>query len=497
MKRKFAILGLTAAACLGLALGLAACTDNNADNTGGGENGGGTTDDPVPVHVHRVSADSDGVCDDCHETLYEGSMGFTLSDNLKYYKASASGCKGDVTVPSYYKGRGETEYLPVLELTLGGNNVESLHIPAGIEAIGRDSLNVVCMNALTEVTIESGNTHYYVEDDALYKVDDDNLIMAWNIGETYTIPDKVDTIRTSMFYYCGDLVNLVIPASVKEIQRNAFANCKNLKSVIFEEGSQLDSIGENAFLRCASIKEIQIPASVSSLGTSLFKDCENLQSVIFEDGSIVDALPYYIFDGCAALETVKIPAPVSSLDVSLFRNCNNLKHVLFEDGSRLKEIQDKMFFEKPLESIILPKSVENIGRNAFSRSSLKSIKFEEGSRLKRIGEYAFEECTLLTEVLLPQGLETIADFAFLGCSSLKEVVLPDTLKTLGDRAFSDNALEELILPASVQTVGWAIIYNSQDQEPVTTLYVYAPMEAVQTWSEEWSLGAKEVIFRNE
>ena len=223
MKRKFAILSLTAAACLGLALGLAACTDNNADNTGGG-----TTDDPVPVHVHRVSADSDGVCDDCHETLYDGSMGFTPSDNLKYYKASASGCKGDVTVPSYYKGRGETEYLPVLELTLGGNNVESLHIPAGIEAIGRDSLNVVCMNALTEVTIESGNTHYYVEDDALYKVDDDNLIMAWNIGETYTIPDKVNTIRTSMFYSCVDLVNLVIPASVKEIQSNAFSNCKNL-----------------------------------------------------------------------------------------------------------------------------------------------------------------------------------------------------------------------------------------------------------------------------
>ena len=433
MKRKFAILSLTAAACLGLALGLAACTDNNADNTGGG-----TTDDPVPVHVHRVSADSDGVCDDCHETLYEGSMGFTPSDNLKYYKASASGCKGDVTVPSYYKGRGETEYLPVLELTLGGNNVESLHIPAGIEAIGRDSLNVVCMNALTEVTIESGNTHYYVEDDALYKVDDDNLIMAWNIGETYTIPDKVDTIRTSMFYSCVDLVNLVIPASVKEIQSNAFSNCKNLKSVIFEEGSQLDLIGENAFLRCTLIKEIKIPASVDSIGRFSFRYCEALSELTFEK------------------------------------------------NSQLKTIEDMAFQFTNIKSVILPKSLE-ILNNVFSES-LQSVAFEEGSQLKTLGESAFVSYTNLKTVQLPDGLKTIENRAFYRCSSLMEIKLPDSLETIGERAFYNSGILEIYLPASLQTVG-------ADIAPFADIYVpLAENEIPSGWDSNWASGAD--VFYN-
>ena len=66
-----------------------------------------------------------------------------------------------------------------------------------------------------------------------------------------------------------------IPASVRIIGKSAFEECKNLKSVIFAEGTQLRKIEENAF-RKSGLTEVQIPTSVRIIGKSAFYNCENL-----------------------------------------------------------------------------------------------------------------------------------------------------------------------------------------------------------------------------
>ena len=48
-----------------------------------------------------------------------------------------------------------------------------------------------------------------------------------------------------------------------------------------------------------------------------------------------------------------------------------------------------------------------------------------------IGERAFEDCTGLTSVVIPNGITDIGESAFAGCSSLTSVTIPESVSTLG------------------------------------------------------------------
>ncbi len=75
---------------------------------------------------------------------------------------------------------------------------------------------------------------------------------------------------------------------------------------------------------------------------------------------------------------------------------------------------------RDIEEVILPDTVECIGKGAFSNCiGLKSIHFSRN--LCRIGELAFYNCSELTTVYIPEKTK-IDRFAFAGCTSLQEVI---------------------------------------------------------------------------
>lgn len=99
-----------------------------------------------------------------------------------------------------------------------------------------------------------------------------------------------------------------------------------------------------------------------------------------------------------------------------------------------------------LESLICPEAYVNsidlhyntkiteIADSAFEDCCMESFVFPPN--VKVIGEDAFADCTGLTEINLPEGLETIKTTAFFNCG-FTEVKIPDSVTTIGDGAFSD------------------------------------------------------------
>lgn len=83
----------------------------------------------------------------------------------------------------------------------------------------------------------------------------------------------------------------------------------------------------------------------------------------------------------------------------------------------------------PLEEIVLPDSLVEIGKDAFACRSLKKITFGDG--LKKIGEDAFAYCENLREIVLPDSVEEIGWGAFGECIRLKRLVIPASLKNWG------------------------------------------------------------------
>ena len=61
-----------------------------------------------------------------------------------------------------------------------------------------------------------------------------------------------------------------------------------------------------------------------------------------------------------------------------------------------------------------------------------------------ISNNAFEYCSALTSVEIPDNVTTIGKEAFLWCQSLKNIAIPKSIKLIGENAFTGtNSLREV------------------------------------------------------
>lgn len=66
---------------------------------------------------------------------------------------------------------------------------------------------------------------------------------------------------------------------------------------------------------------------------------------------------------------------------------------------------------------------------------LKKKKNKIFEDVEEIGDFAFCDCKLLKEMVVPFGVKKVGNFAFSQCSSLKKITLPSTIYGLGNRIF--------------------------------------------------------------
>ena len=99
-----------------------------------------------------------------------------------------------------------------------------------------------------------------------------------------------------------------------------------------------------------------------------------------------------------------------------------------------------------LTSVTIPDSVTSIGNSAFDHCrGLTSISIPDS--VTRIGDYAFYGCSGLTSVTIGNGVTSIGEWAFSGCSRLTSITIPDSVTSIGDSAFSGcSGLVEMTLP---------------------------------------------------
>ena len=99
-----------------------------------------------------------------------------------------------------------------------------------------------------------------------------------NLSEI-TLPNGITTISAELLNGCESLERIIIPNSVTRIEAYSFVHGGNLQEVILS--NQLTYIGGSAFWRCG-FSEIRIPASVKQIEWQAFDSCRNLQTIIFE-----------------------------------------------------------------------------------------------------------------------------------------------------------------------------------------------------------------------
>lgn len=83
-----------------------------------------------------------------------------------------------------------------------------------------------------------------------------------------------------------------------------------------------------------------------------------------------------------------------------------------------------------------------------------------------IGEYAFESCTSITSVTIPNSVTSIGRSAFAGCS-LTFVIIPNSVTTIGNGAFAGCSLDSITIGNNVTSIGERAFYQCNNLSSIT------------------------------
>ena len=184
------------------------------------------------------------------------------------------------------------------------SRLKSVNIPKNTEFLG-SKVFYDCED-LESITVDSSNEDFSAADGVLYNKKKTTLIQCPTKKKSLRVPDTVRIISEDAFGNCK-IESVVLPDSITKIERYAFAECKNLKSVKFSRN--ITDVGEYAFMNCSGLTSVSIPGGV--VGPGMFMHCENLSSVNIGYGvsQIKDAAFYF----CPKIKSVTIPSSVKSI----------------------------------------------------------------------------------------------------------------------------------------------------------------------------------------
>ena len=120
-----------------------------------------------------------------------------------------------------------------------------------------------------------------------------------------------------------------------------------------------------------------------------------------------------------------------------------------------------------LASIIIPNSVTSIGFGAFCGcTGLTSIIIPNS--VTNIGFGAFCGCTGLTSITIPNSVTSIGDNAFYGCTGLISITIPNSVTSIGYGAFCDCIdLTSITIPNSVTSIGYSAFKGCKNLTSIT------------------------------
>lgn len=207
--------------------------------------------------------------------------------------------------------------------------------------------------------IEKDGGYYYTKSDG-------TAVFAWSdysygqytekITEPFVIESEINGCPVTAIEHDAlaqaPFTEIVLPDSLKIIDRTAFAHCKYLEKINFPE--KLRYIGRLAFYGCDSLKELRLDCPALTLATEALYGCTELKSVQLK----VKEIGERSLAACENLENIILEDGIERISYQAFKGCNSLPELYVPNSVRVIE---QGAFQENITSLTIPITVEVIG----------------------------------------------------------------------------------------------------------------------------------------
>ncbi|EAX96954.1 surface antigen Bsp, putative [Trichomonas vaginalis G3] len=360
----------------------------------------------------------------------------------------------------------------------------------------RDSYTIPSFVETIHNNVFSGNnqliTIHFEEESKLKEIKEsafNNCINLTNID----IPNSVIRIETWAFFECISLKKIKIGHQLKEIYFKAFSGCLHLESIKFSCWENV-TIREFAFANCNNLKNIIFSNNITAIQSSCFLNCLSLREIVFP--SSLENIDTYAFSNTGITNiTFPIDSKLTSIGMGCFSKCYNLSHITLPPN--VKEIGSNCFENTNITTFIVPNRTEYMSDYVFKGcKNLVKFTIPQDCSLRNIGNLFFDGCSSLSVIEcprseyfsvdvgalynksetvlfcfppasyikffnLPQTLRTISSGAFIGCRNLISISIPDdSVRTIKQYAFANcSSLTSINIPKCVENVESSIFFG--------------------------------------
>lgn len=409
----------------------------------------------------------------------------------------------------------------------GCTGFTSIMIPDNVMNIGdyafSDCTNLANITISNDSNITIGNRAF--SNTAWYNSQPDGLVYLGPVlyqykgnmpeGTILDIAEGTVSITNGILSNLDSLTALTFPSTLKTIPSRTIADCTNLSTVTFNNTNPL-SVGENAFVGCTNIETVNVanlsawcnstfdgyssfiyanplsygadlyvnqqlvtdlivPNDVEVIGSRVFQNYSALTSITLNDGT--ESISNYAFAGCSNVSELTLCSTLKNIGYQAFSSIYNARinipnieswcNISLEQNGGGSDISNPLSYGGQLytgdtlvSDIVIPEGITTINAYAFYKySSLSTLSIADS--VTEIQTFAFGE-TSVTSVNLGDGVETIGNSAFYSCTSLSSVSFGSNLRTIGYSAFENTAITTIALGNEVTTInGDAFNYCTQ------------------------------------
>lgn len=354
---------------------------------------------------------------------YINGINYNLSSSAKMATVIGCSSSGNIIIPSQVTYNGVTYNVTSIGRSAFENysSLTSITIHEGVMSIGEDAFSYC--TGLTSITLPKSLN--WIDEDAFYGCNKLNAVYISDLEAYLKITFLNDESPSNPLAYAHHL----------------YLNGVEIKDLVIP--NTITSIKETALCGGSSLTSVTIPNSVTSIYNRAFLGCSSLKTIVSEIENPFEINPNYIFPD-EVLSSAKLIVPAgkkttyqSTEGWKQFQNIievGGFGYGFEADGIRYMVGGNNTVYvvsgkTKYSGDVIIP---EKVTYNGVSYT------------VTTIFPNAFNNCSDLTSVTIPNSVTYIGDEAFLGCSGLTSVTIPSRVTRIGWGAFLCGPLTSIL-----------------------------------------------------